>query len=107
MPIIVNEYVQTAQEQTLKSIRETQHAVVEAVKTWAASVEGSIPEIPAHPFVDELPSPKEIVQTSFDFAEQLLKAQRDFAEKHLRQWPRTSQPHLPESVRSCPWLLWA
>ena len=55
MPIIVNEYVQTAQELTLKSIRETQHAVVEAVKTWAASVEGSIPEIPAHPFVDELP----------------------------------------------------
>ena len=83
MPIIVNEYVQTAQEQTLKSIRETQHAVVEAVKTWAASVEGSIPEIPAHPFVDELPSPQEIVQTSFDFAEQLLKAQRDFAESVL------------------------
>jgi hypothetical protein len=83
MPTTVNEYVQTAQEQTLKSIRESQQAVVEAVKTWAAAVEGSVPEIPANPYLDELPTPTEIVQTSFEFAEQLLKAQRDFAESVL------------------------
>ena len=80
MPATVNEFVQTAQEQTLKSIRESQQAVVEAVKTWASSVEGSVPEIPTNPYLDELPTPKEIVQTNFAFAEQLLKAQRDFAE---------------------------
>jgi hypothetical protein len=83
MPTTINEYVQTAQEQTLKSIRETQHAVVEAVKTWATAVEGSIPEIPTHPLADELPTPKDIIQTSFEFAEQLLKAQREFAESVL------------------------
>ena len=83
MPATYNEYVQTAQEQTLKSIRETQQAVVEAVKTWAEAVESSVPEIPSHPLADELPSPNEIIQTSFEFAEQLLKAQRDFAESVL------------------------
>lgn len=83
MPTTANEYVQTAQEQTLKSIRETQQAVVEAVRTWAEAVESSVPEIPSNPYIDELPSAKEIVQTSFEFAEQLLKTQRDFAESVL------------------------
>ena len=73
----------TAQEQTLKSIRETQQAVVEAVRTWADAVEKTVPAVPSLPYAEELPSPKEIVHTSFDFAEQLLKAQREFAENVL------------------------
>ena len=73
----------SAQEQTLKSIRETQHAVVEAVRTWADAVEKTVPAVPSLPYAEELPSPKEIVHTSFDFAEQLLKAQREFAENVL------------------------
>ena len=71
---------QTAQEQALKSIRETQQAIVEAVRTWADSIEKTTPASSALPFAEELPSPQEIVQTSFGFAEQLLKAQREFAE---------------------------
>ncbi len=74
---------QTAQEQTLKSIRQTQQAVVEAVRTWATAVEKTVPETPALPFTDELPTPQEIVKTSFEFAEQLLQAQREFAESLL------------------------
>ena len=73
----------SAQEQTLKSIRETQQAVVEAVRTWADAVEKTVPAVPAMPFAEELPSPTEIVHTSFEFAEQLLKAQREFAENVL------------------------
>ena len=73
----------SAQEQTLKSIRETQQAVVEAVRTWADAVEKTVPAVPALPFAEELPSPTEIVHTSFEFAEQLLKAQREFAENVL------------------------
>ena len=74
---------QTVQEQALKSIRETQHAVVEAVRTWADAVEKTVPATSPLPFGEELPTPKEIVQTSFGFAEQLLKAQREFAENVL------------------------
>ena len=80
-----NDTVQAAQERTLKAIRETQHAVVEAVRTWADAVEKTVPAFPAvsAPFSEELPTPQEIVQTSFEFAEQLLKAQREFAENIL------------------------
>jgi hypothetical protein len=77
------EYAQAAQEQTLKSIRETQQAIVEAVRTWADSIEKTTPATSALPFAEELPSPKEILQTSFGFAEQLLKAQREFTENVL------------------------
>ena len=75
--------IASAQEQTLKSIRETQQAVVEAVRTWADAVEKTVPAVPALPFAEELPTPTEIVHTSFEFAEQLLKAQREFAENVL------------------------
>ena len=77
------EYAQAAQEQTLKTIRETQHAVVEAVRTWADAVEKITPTSAAIPTSEELPSPQEIIQTSFGFAEELLKAQREFAENVL------------------------
>jgi hypothetical protein len=77
------DYSQAAQEQTLAAIRQSQQAVVEAVRTWANAVEKTLPDTPAVPFADQLPTPQEIVQTSFEFAEQLLKAQRDFAESVL------------------------
>lgn len=83
MSATATEFVQTAQEQTIKSIRQTQQVVIEAVRTWATAVEKTMPETPALPFADELPTPKEIVQTSFEFAEKLLKMQREFAESLL------------------------
>ena len=83
MSATATEFVQTAQEQTIKSIRQTQQVVIEAVRTWATAVEKTMPETPALPFADELPTPKEIVQTSFEFAEKLLKTQREFAESLL------------------------
>jgi len=77
--------VKAAQEQTLKTIRETQQGVVEAVRTWAESVAKMVPALPAAslPYAEEIPTPQEIVQTSFEFAEQLLKVQREFAENVL------------------------
>jgi len=78
-----SEPIQAAQEQTLKAIRETQQGIVEAVRIWAETVEKTVPAVPAVPFADEIPSPQEIVHTSFEFAEQLLKAQREFTENVL------------------------
>lgn len=83
MPTTITEYTQAAQEQTLNAVRQGQEAIVEAVRTWAKAVESTIPEAPAVPYAEEIPSAKEIVETSFGFAEQLLKAQREFAEKVL------------------------
>jgi len=77
------DYTQQAQEQTLKLIRDSQEGVVEAVRAWATALEKAVPEIPASPLYDELPSPREIVLTSFGFAEQLLHAQKEFVESVL------------------------
>jgi hypothetical protein len=74
------DFAHQAQEHTLNSIRQSQQAVVEAVHAWAQAVEKAVPETPALPFAGELPTPQELIHTSFDFAEQLLKAQREFAE---------------------------
>jgi hypothetical protein len=79
----VTELTQTAQEQTLAAIRQSQQFVVDAVRTWTEAVEKAVPAVPAVPFAEELPTPKQLVESSFAFAEQLLKAQREFAEQVL------------------------
>jgi hypothetical protein len=83
MPTTTTDYAQTAQETTLKTIRQGQQAIVEGVRAWANAFEKAIPATPALPYSDELPKADEIVQSSFKFAEQLLKAQREFAENIL------------------------
>ncbi len=84
MPTTSTDYAQTAQEQTLKTVRQGQQAIVEAVRAWANTVEKAIPDAPsALPYADELPKPQELVETSFAFAEQFLKAQREFVENLL------------------------
>ena len=77
------DYVQTAQDQTLKSLRDGQQAIIDAVRAWAEGVERIVPSMPALPFSDQVPTPQQVIQTSFDFAEQLLKTQREFAENIL------------------------
>jgi hypothetical protein len=83
MPTTATEYMQAAQEQTLKTIRDSQQAVVDAVRAWADAVERVVPATPAMPYSDQLPTSKDLIETSFAFAEELLKAQREFAENVL------------------------
>jgi hypothetical protein len=75
------EFAEAAQEQTVSAIRQSQQFVVEAVRTWAETVEKAIPAVPAVPFAKELPTPQQLIDSSFSFAEQLLKVQREFAEQ--------------------------
>jgi hypothetical protein len=79
----VTELTETAQEQTLAAIRQSQRHVVEAVRAWAEAVEKAVPAVPAVPLSEELPTPQQVVEASFSFAEKLLKAQREFAEQVL------------------------
>ena len=77
----MTEFTEAAQEQTLAAVKQSQQLVVDAVRAWAVAVEKAVPELPASPLVDELPAPEELVRSSFDFAERMLKAQREFAEQ--------------------------
>jgi hypothetical protein len=70
------------QGQILETIRRSQETVVDAVRKWADSVQTLTPSlpIPTMPFADKLPTPGDVVANAYDFAEQLLAAQRKFAE---------------------------
>lgn len=73
----------------LNTISKSQAAVVDAVETWASTVQSIKPELPELPFADKLPTsklptPQELVTSAYDFAEQLLASQRKFAEDLLK-----------------------
>ena len=74
-----NEMLDSIEDQVLEAVRQSQDAVVKAVKTWADAGKNLIPDLPALPFADQLPSPAEIVDKTFDFADRMIAAQREFA----------------------------
>ena len=92
----VTELTETAQEQTLAAVRQSQQFVVEAARTWAEAVEKAIPAVPTVPFAEELPTPKQLIESSFSFAEKLLKAQREFAEQVLEAVAPTAKTKSPK-----------
>ena len=82
------------QEEFLKTVRSSQSAVVEAIQTWARAVQSITPALPdvTVPLADKLPQPQELISSAYDFAEQLLASQRNFAESVL-------QVTMPESAK--------
>ena len=86
---------QELQGQVLDTIRASQEAVTDAIRAWATTVQSLIPSLPEArvPFADQLPKPSELVSNYYDFAEQLLAAQRKFAEDAFR----ASQPAFARS----------
>ncbi len=81
MPSATIDYAAKAQETTLKALRQSQAATVDIVETWAKAVQNSALDIPAIPVASAMPTPEELIKTSYDFAGQVLAAQREFAEK--------------------------
>jgi hypothetical protein len=77
---------QQVQEEILKTVRNSQSAVVEAIQTWARTVQSMTPAMPDvnMSFADKLPKPQELIASNYDFAEQLLASQRNFAEDVLK-----------------------
>jgi hypothetical protein len=73
------------QGEILKTVRAGQDAVVDAIQLWADAVQSIKPPLPevGIPFADKLPKPSEMVADTYDFVEQLLAAQRKFAEDVL------------------------
>ena len=76
---------QELQGEILKTVRKSQETVVDAIQMWADAVQAIKPPLPevSIPFSDKLPKPDEVVANAYDFAEQLLAAQRKFAEDVL------------------------
>src|ERR1700683_3002171 len=74
------------QEEILKTVRNSQSAVVAAIEAWARTVQSITPALPDGnvPFAEKLPKPQELIASAYDFAEQLLASQRKFAEDVLK-----------------------
>ena len=105
------------QEEFLAATRKSQETVVRAIKTWVETVRTVTPKLPSAyapladrlpklPSVtDRLPSPEDVVASSYDFAEHLLALQRQFAEDLLKVteplMPGNGQSHAP-AAKSAP-----
>jgi hypothetical protein len=76
---------QEVQAEIIKTVRKSQEAVIESIRTWADTVRTMTLPLPEMnvPFSDKLPKPEELVQNAYDFAEKLLASQRKFAEDVL------------------------
>jgi hypothetical protein len=77
---------QGIQSEVLNTIRAGQTAVLDAVERLVATAMSMRPELPELPFADvlniteKLPKPGDIVTGAYNFAEQVLASQREFAE---------------------------
>ena len=67
----------------IAGVKQTQEVAFSGITMWVdfAGKAFTLPELDALPFVDQLPSPKAVVESSFGFAEELLVTQKDFALK--------------------------
>lgn len=89
---------QEVQAEILKTVRRSQEAVIDAIRTWAGTVRTITPPMPelSLPFTGRLPKPEELVGNAYDFAGKLLAGQRKLAEDVLR----VTAPLLPGSSQT-------
>ena len=73
------------QAQVLDGIRKSQEAVIDGLRTWTETMQQLVPGTAqaAMPRTDQLPTATEVVDSVFDFAAQLLNAQRELAHSVL------------------------
>jgi hypothetical protein len=72
------------QGQVLDTIRKSQEAVVDGLRSWTEAAEQFVPRSAAWPGAENYPSPAELIDSAYDFAAELLKAQRDFLHKAIQ-----------------------
>ena len=85
MPTSTKSATDDLQVQVLDTIRKGQEAVVDGLRSWTEAAEQFVPRTAtAWPGAERHPSPTELVDTAYDFAAELLKAQRDFLHKAIQ-----------------------
>jgi len=68
-------------DQIIENIRQSQQTVVDAVRAWTEAAATATPSAPVlAPISPDAPDPRELVDSSFDFASKLLATQREFAQ---------------------------
>ena len=77
---------QELQGQILAAVRKSQEMAIEAIKTWTDALQPVTSAMPpvTLPLAGKLPKPEELVESTYNFAGQLLASQRNFAEDVLK-----------------------
>jgi len=67
----------------IAGVKQGQEVAYNGITMWMefAGKAFTMPEIDSVPFMDQLPDPKSVVESSFGFAEDLLGTQKDFVLK--------------------------
>ena len=67
----------------IAGVKQGQEVAYNGITMWMefAGKAFTLPELDSVPFVDQLPYPKAVVESSFGFAEDLLGTQKDFVLK--------------------------
>ena len=67
----------------IAGVKQGQEVAYNGITMWMefAGKAFTMPELDSVPFVDQLPDPKAVVESSFGFAEDLLVTQKDFVLK--------------------------
>ena len=87
------ETVARVQEQVLEGVQKSQESIVEAVQAWADAVKRLTPSLPTSSnLTEKLPQPAELIDNAYDFAGQLLAAQRQFAHELLQATTTVTEP---------------
>lgn len=80
MPVAA-ETTKVIQDKVLKSVQVGQNAVVDVVRSWADTVETVFSRVPEFTLAEVPPKPGQVLESTFNFTERLLAAQRDFASR--------------------------
>lgn len=72
------------QDQILETLASIQKPVLDAVTKLADKAESVVPEVPAVPGTDRLPTVDELIVNQFAFAEKVLTQQKDFTAQLIK-----------------------
>jgi hypothetical protein len=73
-------FADQTRDQVLSVMGTASDLAIGAVSTVSEFVGSVVPKLPSLPLVEKLPTPEELVRTSFAFAQDLLAAQKRYAE---------------------------
>src|SRR5438034_11421024 len=68
-----------AEDRVLTVVKQAQDVALATISTVTDRVGSFIPELPAIPFADKLPTPAEVIETTYALTERLLEAQKAYA----------------------------
>ena len=88
----IDEMVRT---QTLDAVRRAQDAAVKVVTTWSETT-SNIPGFAK--LTEQWPTPIEVIDSGFDFAQQILDSQREFANRMAAIATSEAEPR-PKATR--------